>query len=324
MLGFTKDELLGVNVKELYVNSSPSPVITSTGSEVSLRRSKGDSITCFEVTKAFEREKSLFYKLIWSKNGQEDPKILKSNTESNEESIKKMLTISGEVSHLIAWERDNRRLLKKVCNSIVKLRNDLNVRIGLLIQGKLEIVESIGCYSKEEMEHMAENGELLCLEAVKSESRKVGTIPINYLCKRCSLNGDDSIKRLVIPISHENRLYGVLWLYSSSEGFTNEELGMINDLAGDLALALKTIEIEKKRKEALDKMKDNLEYFEYLADRLRNPLAIMRGFVDVKEDVGVERTFKEISNQINRMNRILDNLRVEEEETFKLRERLIK
>ncbi len=321
LLGFTKDELIGVNINKLYVNSSPSHSI---GSEVSLRRSDGDIIKFLEVTKSFEsfeEEKSLFYKLVWSKQSQKPPQ---SSKESSKESIKKMLTISGEISHLIAWERDCRSLLRKVCKSIVKLREDLSVWIGFFDQGKIEIVESVGYYSREKLEHMAKKGEILCLEALKSESRKLGTIPIDQLCKKCSLNGDDSIKKMVIPISHENRLYGILWLYSSSDSYTNEELGMITDLACDLALALKTIEIEKKRKEALDKMKDNLEYFEYLADRLRNPLAIMRGFVDVKEDVGAERTFKELSNQINRMNRILDNLRTKEEETFKLKKNLIR
>ncbi|MFO7966249.1 MAG: PAS domain-containing protein [Archaeoglobaceae archaeon] len=317
LLGFTKDELLGVNIKELYVSSAHSP---SAGTEAILRRNKGDTIKCFEITKAFKGEEDLFYKLIWSKNSQEDQK----ENNGDKQSIKKMLAISGEINHLIAWERDSRRLLRKVCRSIGRLKEDLNVWIGFFDQGRIEIVESIGHYGREKLEHMANNGEILCLKAMESQNRKLGTLPIDYLCKNCSLNGDESIKKLVIPISHKDRVYGVLWIYSHSKSFTNEELEMINDLASDLALALKTVEVEKKRKEALDKMKDNLEYFEYLADRLRNPLAIMRGFVDVREDVGEEKTFKELTKQINRMNRILDNLRTKEEETFKLKQNLIR
>lgn len=318
LLGFTKDELLGADVKELYANPNPS---LSNGSEVKLRRSNGDTINCFEVTKAFEREKGLFYKLIWDKSNQKQ-----RNPDDSMESVKRMLTISGEINHLIAWERDSRRLLRKVCKSIMGLKEDFSVWIGFFNQGRMEVVESTGyySYSREKLDHLVTKNEFLCLKALESETNRVGTIPIDHLCKKCSLNGDDSVKKLVIPVSHENKLYGVIWAHSDSESLSNEELDMINGLAKDLALALKTIEVEKKRKEALDKMGDNLEYFEYLADRLRNPLAIMRGFVDLKEDIGTERTFKELSNQINRMNRLLDNLRIREEETFKLRENLIR
>ncbi len=317
LLGFSKDELLGFNMKKLYTESTHSSSTTGSEVEVVLRRSKGDSIKCFEITKPLEREKGLFCKLIYNKENSERPA-------GGTDRIKKMLAVSGEVSHLIAWERDSRKLLAKVCKSVARLKEDLSVWIGISNKGRIEVVESIGCYGRKELDYMAKNGEILCLEAMKSESRELGTVPIDHLCKKCSLNGDDSIKKLVIPISHKNRLYGILWIYSGYDSFSNEEMEMINDMACDLALALKTIEIEKKRKEALDKMKDNLEYFEYLADRLRNPLAIMRGFVDVKEDVGEERAFKELSSQINRMNRILDNLRTKEEETFKLRKNLIK
>lgn len=321
LLGFTKDELLGTDVKELYANPNPS---LSNGSEVKLKRRIGDTINCFEVTKAFERENGLFYKLIWKKSNQKQN--APDDSLDNMESVKKMLTISGEINHLITWERDSRGLLRKVCKSITGLKEDLSVWIGFFNQGRMEVVESTGyySYSREKLDHLVTKNEFLCLKALESETKRVGTIPIDHLCKKYSLNGDDSVKKLVIPVSHENKLYGVIWAHSDSESLSNEELDMINGLAKDFALALKTIEVEKKRKEALDKMGDNLEYFEYLADRLRNPLAIMRGFVDLKEDIGTERTFKELSNQINRMNRLLDNLRIREEETFKLRENLIR
>lgn len=317
LLGFTESELLGTNIKKIYANSTSKSASQSTNSEVRLRRCNGEILNCFVFTKPLKGkgEDNLYYKLIKTKENPESKDGLKN--------IKKMLIISGEINHLIAWERDSRSLLRKICKSLAKLREELDVWVGLFEKGKLEIVESTG-YKREKLEDLADKGEIICLEAIANENKKVGPIPVNHLCENCSLNGDRSIKKLVIPLTHENRLYGVLWIHSNSDDFTSEELGMINDLAGDLALALKTIEIERERNEALDKMKDNLEYFEYLADRLRNPLAIMRGYVDVKEEIGGERAFKELSNQINRMNRILDNLRTKEEETIKLRENLTK
>ncbi|MFP4558193.1 MAG: PAS domain-containing protein [Archaeoglobaceae archaeon] len=313
LLNFTKDELLGASIKDIYINPiSPPPV----SSEVTLRKSDGGTLTCFEFARALEGEENLYCKLIKSEK----------NTDKKEDSlrsIKKMLTISEEINHLIAWERSSRSLIRKVCKTLANLREDLQVRIGHFNKEKVEIVQRTG-HNKEELEYTVDPGEVPCLEALMTENRKMGSISIDYLCKECSLNGNNSTRRLVIPLSIEDRLYGVMWFHYSSEVFTSEELSLIYELAGDLALALKAIEVEQKRNEALDKMRENLEYFEYLADRLRNPLAIMRGFIDVKEDVGTDRTFREISKQINKMNRILDNLRIKEEETFRLRESLNK
>ena len=80
----------------------------------------------------------------------------------------------------------------------------------------------------------------------------------------------------------------------------------------------KLSELENKRKEALEKIKENLEYFELLADKLINPIAIMRGSIELKDEIKHDKIFSTLIQQIERINQILEEFRRREKETFRI------
>ncbi len=74
----------------------------------------------------------------------------------------------------------------------------------------------------------------------------------------------------------------------------------------------------KDRIELVNKLLKNLSQFEFLADKLRNPLAIIKGLLEVREDLNNDYIFKTIEEQVERMEKTLDSLNEAEERTYNL------
>ncbi len=72
------------------------------------------------------------------------------------------------------------------------------------------------------------------------------------------------------------------------------------------------------RVELAKQLLKNLSQFEFLADKLRNPLAIIKGLLEVREDLNSDYIFKTIEEQVERMERTLDSLNKAEERTYNL------
>ena len=62
---------------------------------------------------------------------------------------------------------------------------------------------------------------------------------------------------------------------------------------------------------------ENLKQFEKLADKLRNPLAIALGYLEL-EEVSCDEKIKEIEKQLKRIMDTIEDLRFQEVMTFLL------
>jgi len=104
-----------------------------------------------------------------------------------------------------------------------------------------------------------------------------------------------------------------------TEAITDED----GDVSGyikifNLIKELKSIEIEKKEGEILEQVRENLEYFELLADRLINPIAIIKSCLELKDEIEHDRLFNTILQQIERIDRVLNEFRERGKETFRI------
>ncbi|MEM3477796.1 MAG: hypothetical protein QXM45_03855, partial [Archaeoglobaceae archaeon] len=103
------------------------------------------------------------------------------------------------------------------------------------------------------------------------------------------------------------------------EPFTEEELKVIESIAKDISMRFKALKIEREREIAYRTIIENLKQFEELADRLRNPLAIMKGYIEIRKEVGDGEALDKVQMQLDRIERILDELRFREIATFELK-----
>ncbi len=212
-------------------------------------------------------------------------------TERELKKTNELLRTISEINELIFREKDEYALLSKVCRVILKLRN---------ASSWAWVVE------KEKMLKATP----LAPECALAEKARDGVL--KYEECSCPVG---SGKSLAIPIRHNSHVFGVLVLCSVGE-LSEDEIRIFEELGENLGFAITSYRAERDRKIALNLLLDNLEQFEDLADRLRNPVAIISGFIEIKNDIGCERALREIEKQVDRIKRILDDLRLQETLTY--------
>ncbi len=94
-----------------------------------------------------------------------------------------------------------------------------------------------------------------------------------------------------------------------------EELQVLKDTILVLARAIESLEMRMERERILRQLVENLRQFEFLADRLRNPLAVILGMAELEGEVDTARAFHLIRKSAYRIKRILDELTVSEIKT---------
>lgn len=120
----------------------------------------------------------------------------------------------------------------------------------------------------------------------------------------------------LLPISEGTR---VVIAVARDSKFTDEELQVLKTVLQDVSMRLRALKIEKEKDMALRLITENLEHFEELADKLRNPLAIIKGYLEIRGEVPEEVVIKNISEHADRIEKILDELRVKEILTYNMK-----
>ncbi|MEM1578817.1 MAG: PAS domain S-box protein [Archaeoglobaceae archaeon] len=150
-----------------------------------------------------------------------------------------------------------------------------------------------------------------------SECSVKGNTEIRYgECKCQKAKG----KSLIIPIVYGGKKLGLLALCSVGELKENEKK-VFSQLSEDLGFAFTYYTAERQRKIMSSLLMDNLKQFENLADKLRNPLAIALGYIEVSNEIGCEKTIEEVEKQLKRLLETIEELRFQEVLTFLLTKR---
>lgn len=125
------------------------------------------------------------------------------------------------------------------------------------------------------------------------------------------------MKAIVLPVSN-GRTHGIIIALSDRE-LTDEEIKIITTLGIDVSYAFTSLRISREKEAAMKVIMENIEHFENLADRLRNPLAIIKGYVEVREAFSYDEFATRIEHEANRIEEILDELRAREIATYELK-----
>jgi tRNA nucleotidyltransferase (CCA-adding enzyme) len=117
-----------------------------------------------------------------------------------------------------------------------------------------------------------------------------------------------------IPLTFKEKIYGVL-VVSTLKTLSDDEIEIFSSLGEDLSYAIYSKEVEAHRVEAIQQLKSNLGHFEYLSDRLRNPISVILGYLEMRDELGNEQVLKVVEEQTKKMMDILEELRKEEIKT---------
>ena len=117
---------------------------------------------------------------------------------------------------------------------------------------------------------------------------------------------------LTIPYLKDSAVY--IFLKDISE----EEMQILKDMVEVLSYSIELKTAQREKEKTFEQLKENLKYFELIADKLRNPLAVIKGYLELRGEIEAEKVFDKISEQADRMHAILDELRIAELKTTEL------
>lgn len=223
------------------------------------------------------------------------------------ESKKRLRRINGllkairEINQSISREPDKNKMLTMAYNKLKGVNGYHHVAI-------LRYNEEINRLAGDEMSVENSIQSLKTIEqAIKSKEPEIFTTDRGYFNKG---------NAAVLP--YKTTKETVLLALSSSSTFDSEELNLLEGVTKDIAYAMERCEYENNKMKAIEQLASNLTKFEKSADKLRNPLAVVKSSLELKHELGENNVLKLIEEQVNRMEKELDELREEETETYEL------
>ena len=201
--------------------------------------------------------------LITSKLGERQVRRI---AQADIEHLNQLLRAIHNINSLIFRERDRQQLLDGACNILVQTRGYRMVWIGLVQTDSKRVVpvasagEGIDCLGKAEVPW--DDSDAGCSPvgtALRTRHVAVchdtATDPSFAPWREIALaSGCASVA--AAPMLHNVQLFGAVAVYADhTQAFDPDELSLLQELAGDLAFALRSIELEEGRKQAEARMR---------------------------------------------------------------------
>ncbi len=336
LLGYEVDEIIGHSSKKLI-----HPEELESVREFFNRALKGETVRN-EFRAVTKDGRVLWFDLVeWPvlKDGEvvEVEGIVREITERKrmeKELIKvnRLLSTINNINKLIVHEKDKYELLQKACEELTGLEDYYSAWIGLVHgdEGNL-IIPAVRSKAEIELQGFVIDLKKVppydCVRAaIEKRSVEVRDTSEHEVCSICPMH---SLHRvcMVVPMILDDGVTGIVVIYSKDRKPLDREVELLQTLANDLAFAIKSIEVEEQKRIAYKQIEKNIEQFAILVDRIRNPLSVIMGYAELKEEMKKEsynRLFEVIAHNAREIEKIVQQLDRGWIESEKIREFLKK
>jgi len=174
----------------------------------------------------------------------------------------RLYAVISQINQAIIHIRDKDELLNEVCRIVVEFGKFRMAWVGLVSEGS-DIVKPIAIAG-------AENGYLSHIRDIKVSDVPEGRGPtgkamregVHVICNDIATDPilepwrEEAMKRgyrssIALPLMNSGKSFGVFTLYSPQQGFFDqEEVRLLDEVAGDISFSLTTIETEMLQKKA--------------------------------------------------------------------------
>jgi len=166
------------------------------------------------------------------------------------------------VNQLLVKEKDRSRLLQGICNNLIENRSYYNAWIVALdSSGDLVATAEAGLGKRfKQILRRIEKGELThCAQQALKQSKVVVTKDPFSTCTDCPLSTKYTGRGgMTVRLEHGGKVSGLLVVSTPREFIANkEEQDLLEEVAGDIAFGLRTIELEEERKQAEEAVRES-------------------------------------------------------------------
>ncbi|RJO66514.1 MAG: PAS domain S-box protein [Myxococcales bacterium] len=211
-----------------------------------------------------------------------------------EEKIKhlnQVLHAIRNVNQLIIREKDAEKLVQETCNILIE-----NPRYCYAMVVRTDELGKVDSYAEAGMEdilaplaeHMRQGALPPCCSRAESHDGVYVAADKAEVCALCPLLSDCSKKNtMTIRLAHENRTYGFLTVSTEqSRGiFDPEEQSFFAEVAGDLAFALRNIELENIARQKEEKLRESEVRYRRLFESAKDGILILDAETGMVVDV---------------------------------------
>lgn len=199
------------------------------------------------------------------------------------EHLNAVLRAIRNVNQLITREKDRDRLLKAICHSLIETRGYSNAWIALTDESGA-LVTAVEAGLGEDFLPMLERlkrGELTeCAQKTLRETEVVVVEDPYSICIGCPLAKNYSGSGAMTKgLEFDGKVYGLLTTSIPRDLITDEEeQALFKEVAGDIAFALHSLELEEERKQAEERIKQQTEFLNLVIESLPHPFYVIDAF----------------------------------------------
>ncbi|MDD5511132.1 MAG: PAS domain S-box protein [Dehalococcoidales bacterium] len=177
----------------------------------------------------------------------------RKRAEEKNQHLMQVLRAIRNVNQLITKEKDQRKLLKGACKSLTESRGYYSAWIALLDEsGKLtaHAESGLGKDFQPMVERLNQGKIPACGQTALKRSEVVVTEDPALICTDCPISHKCAGRGgMSVRLEHGGKVYGLLAVSVPLEQANDaEELGLLHEVAGDIAFALQDIEVEEQRR----------------------------------------------------------------------------
>ncbi len=168
-----------------------------------------------------------------------------------------LLRAIRDINQLIVRETDPEIMVTDACTFLARVSGYHHVRIFLTDETDETGEARMGvCAGRDGTQDCTEKDVPICMKKAMAEGDMVTVETLGEMCSDCpwSESYDEAYTAITVPLSYLGNIYGALSVFIPAERQTiEEEEGLFQEAADDLAFALYDLELEEKHRRAEEK-----------------------------------------------------------------------
>jgi len=207
--------------------------------------------------------------------------------------LNRVLRAIRNVNQLIVVEKTPDALIERACEILIETREYQHAWIALLDDSATpaSVAEAGLGETFRDMRKFLASGRLpsCCRRALAQKEIIVVDAPLKECegCPNASLYSDTA--GIAVPLGHNGKVFGLLTIAAQKRHVEDEEeIALLQELAGDLGLALHGIELDQARKRAEEALRKSEEMYRRLFENMSEGVAIYEAVNDGEDFVFVD------------------------------------